>query len=91
MKNRSQAVGWNQKRVMRSRLAFSLDREHRADTNFLLQRNHHSMVGSEEDPENGPAVATSIFIAVAVYAVSCQSLFSNILPPLFLPPFPHTT
>lgn len=28
------------------------------------------MMGLEEDPENGGAVAASIFIAVAVYAVS---------------------
>lgn len=28
------------------------------------------MMGLEEDPENGAAVAASIFIAVAVYAVS---------------------
>ena len=35
-----------------------------------VQRNHHIMMGMEEDPEDGAAVAASIFIAVAVYAVS---------------------
>ena len=34
-----------------------------------LQRNHHSVMGLEEDPEDYAAVASSIFIAVAVYAV----------------------
>jgi len=34
----------------------------------LFQRNHHSLVGSEEDPSNGPAVAGSIFGAVIIYA-----------------------
>jgi len=33
----------------------------------LFQNNHHSMMGSEDDPENGPAVAVSVFGAVAVY------------------------
>jgi hypothetical protein len=35
----------------------------------VLQANHHSFTGSEEDPEDGPAVAGSIFTAVIVYAV----------------------
>ena len=35
----------------------------------LFSRNHHMVMGSDEDPENGGAVAASIFIAVAVYAV----------------------
>ncbi|OAX79383.1 1-(5-phosphoribosyl)-5-[(5-phosphoribosylamino)methylideneamino] imidazole-4-carboxamide isomerase [Emergomyces africanus] len=30
--------------------------------------NHHSITGSTKDPENGPAVAASIFTAVVVYA-----------------------
>ncbi len=34
-----------------------------------LQANHHSMVGSTEDPPDGKAVATSVFAAVVVYAV----------------------
>ncbi|KAI4243743.1 MAG: hypothetical protein L6R40_003356 [Gallowayella cf. fulva] len=33
-----------------------------------LQSNHHSMVGSTEDPPNGPAVAGSVFAAVIIYA-----------------------
>ncbi|ODH48590.1 hypothetical protein GX48_05240 [Paracoccidioides brasiliensis] len=35
---------------------------------MALQNNHHSVTGSTKDPENGPAVAASIFTAVAVYA-----------------------
>ncbi|KAI4180034.1 MAG: hypothetical protein LQ346_007073 [Caloplaca aetnensis] len=35
----------------------------------LFKSNHHSMVGSTEDPPNGPAVAGSVFAAVIVYAV----------------------
>jgi len=31
-------------------------------------RNHHMMMGLEEDPEDHAAVASAIFIAVAVYA-----------------------
>ncbi|KIW25110.1 uncharacterized protein PV07_10775 [Cladophialophora immunda] len=34
----------------------------------LFARDHHMMMGMEEDPEDGGAVAASIFIAVAVYA-----------------------
>lgn len=34
-----------------------------------LQSNHHSMVGTTKDPENGPAVAGSVFAAVIVYVV----------------------
>ncbi|KIW96456.1 uncharacterized protein Z519_03525 [Cladophialophora bantiana CBS 173.52] len=34
----------------------------------LFARDHHSMMGLEGDPEDGGAVAGSIFIAVAVYA-----------------------
>ena len=33
------------------------------------QANHHTMTGSTKDPENGPAVAVSVFAAVVVYAV----------------------
>lgn len=32
--------------------------------------NHHSMTGSTKDPSSGKAVATSVFGAVVVYAVS---------------------
>ncbi|KAF3396039.1 hypothetical protein F1880_007192 [Penicillium rolfsii] len=35
---------------------------------FSLQSNNHSFTGSEEDPEDGPAVAASIYVAVIVYA-----------------------
>jgi len=35
----------------------------------LFSRNHHTVMGSTDDPEDGGAVAVSIFIAVAVYAV----------------------
>ncbi|TVY47164.1 Uncharacterized protein LOCC1_G002580 [Lachnellula occidentalis] len=35
----------------------------------LFQANHHSMVGTIEDPENGAAVAATVFSAVIVYAV----------------------
>ncbi|KIV88131.1 hypothetical protein B0A52_05249 [Exophiala mesophila] len=34
----------------------------------LFARDHHMMMGLEEDPEDGKAVAGSIFVAVAVYA-----------------------
>lgn len=34
-----------------------------------LQSNNHSFTGSEGDPEDGPAVAASIYAAVIVYAV----------------------
>ncbi|KAJ9196350.1 hypothetical protein DTO166G4_543 [Paecilomyces variotii] len=34
----------------------------------LYGKNHHSFTGSENDPEDGPAVAASIFTAVIVYA-----------------------
>ncbi|PGH15773.1 hypothetical protein AJ79_02153 [Helicocarpus griseus UAMH5409] len=40
----------------------------------LFKRNHHSMTGSTKDPENGPAVAASIFTAVVVYAVRILAL-----------------
>ncbi|KIW79070.1 hypothetical protein Z517_08910 [Fonsecaea pedrosoi CBS 271.37] len=40
----------------------------------LFARDHHMMMGLEEDPEDGGAVAASIFIAVAVYAVSLSLL-----------------
>lgn len=35
----------------------------------LFARSHHMVMGSDEAPEDGGAVAASIFIAVAVYAV----------------------
>ncbi|EPE29184.1 hypothetical protein GLAREA_00344 [Glarea lozoyensis ATCC 20868] len=35
----------------------------------LFSANHHSMMGSTEDPEDGKAVAGTVFSAVVVYAV----------------------
>lgn len=35
----------------------------------LFARNHHMVMGLDEDPEDHAAVASSIFITVAVYAV----------------------
>ncbi|KAK0618317.1 hypothetical protein B0T17DRAFT_495276 [Bombardia bombarda] len=34
----------------------------------LYRKNHPELVGGEEDPENGPEVAATIFIAVIIYA-----------------------
>lgn len=36
---------------------------------LLFNANHHGFVGGVEDPEDGPAVAGTIFAAVIVYAV----------------------
>lgn len=38
----------------------------------MFANNHHSMVGSEEDPEDGGKVAAAVFGAVAVYAVRAK-------------------
>lgn len=35
----------------------------------MFASNHHSMVGSDEDPADGGKVATAVFGAVVVYAV----------------------
>ncbi|KAL2756855.1 hypothetical protein ACRALDRAFT_1056021 [Sodiomyces alcalophilus JCM 7366] len=35
---------------------------------ILYNSNHHGLLGGIEDPENGPAVAGTIFVAVIVYA-----------------------
>ncbi|KAK8213308.1 hypothetical protein M8818_002607 [Zalaria obscura] len=35
----------------------------------LFKSNHHSMVGSEEDPKDGPAVAAAVFGAVGIYGL----------------------
>lgn len=35
----------------------------------LFKSNHHSMMGSTEDPKDGAAVAVTVFSAVIVYAV----------------------
>jgi ribonuclease kappa len=36
----------------------------------LFKTNHHSMMGSTNDPQDGAAVAATVFSAVIVYAVS---------------------
>lgn len=38
----------------------------------MFASNHHSMVGSEEDPEDGGKVAAAVFGAVGVYGVRSQ-------------------
>lgn len=48
-----------------------------AGTDFSPQTDHHSMMGSTKSPEDGGAVAASIFVAVAVYAVSEPMLFGR--------------
>lgn len=45
--------------------------------NSLQQSNNHAYTGSEGEPEDGPAVAASIYIAVMVYAVRHQSPLSR--------------
>ncbi|KAK3341506.1 hypothetical protein B0T25DRAFT_573878 [Lasiosphaeria hispida] len=35
---------------------------------ILFKANHPELVGGDEDPENGPEVAATVFIAVMVYA-----------------------
>lgn len=40
---------------------------------ILFKSNHHSVMGSTDDPRDGPAVAATVFSAVAVYGV-CVSL-----------------
>ncbi|KAK4170230.1 hypothetical protein QBC43DRAFT_197184 [Cladorrhinum sp. PSN259] len=34
---------------------------------FLFKANHPELVGGEEDPKNGPAVAGTVFTAVVIY------------------------
>lgn len=36
----------------------------------MFANGHHSMMGSDDDPKDGGAVAASVFGAVIVYAVS---------------------
>ena len=36
---------------------------------LLFRNNHHEFVGGIEDPENGPEVAGTVFVAVLVYVV----------------------
>jgi len=42
----------------------------------LFKTGHHSMTGSTSDPQNGAAVAVTVFGAVAVYAVCDSSSLS---------------
>lgn len=37
---------------------------------LCFKNNHEEFVGGIEDPEDGPAVASTIFVAVLVYIVS---------------------
>ncbi|KAK0746066.1 hypothetical protein B0T18DRAFT_326676 [Schizothecium vesticola] len=34
---------------------------------FLFKANHHELVGGDEDPEDGAAVAGTVFTAVFIY------------------------
>jgi hypothetical protein len=45
----------------------------------LFKANHHSMTGSTEDPQDGAAVAATVFSAVAVYAVNRPTIDCTIL------------
>lgn len=36
---------------------------------FLFKANHHELVGGDEDPEDGAAVAGTVFTAVFIYMV----------------------
>ncbi|EMF11842.1 uncharacterized protein SEPMUDRAFT_142065 [Sphaerulina musiva SO2202] len=45
----------------------------------MFATNHHSMMGANDDPEDGKAVATAVFGAVVVYAAfllfcGCQAM-----------------
>jgi ribonuclease kappa len=46
----------------------------------LFKANHHSMVGSTGDPENGAAVAATVFSAVIIYAVCSRKPLISIKP-----------
>jgi hypothetical protein len=43
---------------------------------LLFKGNHPELVGGEEDPEDGPAVAATVFTAVIIYAVRQYQLDS---------------
>ena len=40
---------------------------------LLFRGNHPELVGGDEDPEDGPAVAATVFTAVIIYVVRCVS------------------
>lgn len=46
---------------------------------FLFKANHHELVGGDEDPEDGAAVAGTVFTAVFIYMVGTSGAT---LPPL---------
>jgi ribonuclease kappa len=46
----------------------------------LFKSNHHSMMGSTDDPKDGPAVAATVFSAVIVYVVRFFQSHLNGLP-----------
>lgn len=43
----------------------------------MFATNHHSMMGANDDPEDGKAVATAVFGAVVVYAVRLTPYIQN--------------
>ncbi|KAL8360323.1 hypothetical protein RB601_007311 [Gaeumannomyces tritici] len=51
---------------------------------LLFNSNNHELVGGREDPKNGPAVASTIFVTVLIYAVG----FPPSLPPSLCYPHP---
>ncbi|CAD0041389.1 unnamed protein product [Aureobasidium pullulans] len=42
-------------------------------TCVVISTNNHSLMGSEEDPEDGAAVAASVFGAVAIYGTDQEA------------------
>jgi hypothetical protein len=50
----------------------------------LFKSNHHSMMGSTDDPKDGPAVAATVFSAVIVYVVRFFQSHLNGLPVAFI-------
>lgn len=42
---------------------------------LLFKANHPELVGGNEDPSNGPQVATTVFTAVIIYVVRFPSKF----------------
>lgn len=47
---------------------------------LLFRGNHPELVGGVEDPEDGPAVAATVFTAVIIYAVCRANPASTRLP-----------
>jgi hypothetical protein len=44
---------------------------------ILFKGNHPELVGGDEDPENGPEVAATVFTAVIIYAVRYSAFRSS--------------